>query len=320
MATREKVILFIIKGFFKIFQALRYEIYKCFDLHPVSGIWYPASFSYLYPNLSATMSTTPTVVITGAAGGLGSALCKIYAQNAYRVFAGDLAFPEPSPHPLIHQQLLDVTSKESIIGFLDNVEEACDSLDLLVNNAGISENYPIAEEDPEATLKMFNINALGTVRMIHYFLPLLLKAKGRIITISSDSIAIPGAFQPYQSSKIALEGLHKALRQELLIKGIRMSSVRPGAIDTPLLRKVTENNPDKYLLFKKEFGKFRTIAPRFFGRIISPERVAYRIFRLSRKKHLPYVCRINHDPIRTLVGILPERFRDYLVMIRLTRF
>jgi NAD(P)-dependent dehydrogenase (short-subunit alcohol dehydrogenase family) len=155
--------------------------------------------------------------------------------------------------------------------------------------------------------------------MIHYFLPLLLKAKGRIITVSSDSIAIPGAFQPYQCSKIALEGLHKALRQELLIKGIRMCSVRPGAINTPLLGKVTDNNPDDYLLYQKEFRKFRNIAPRFFGRIVSPERVAARIFRISRKKHLPYVCRINHDPIRTLVGILPEKLRDYLVLIRLTR-
>ena len=286
---------------------------------PESCILSLESLSYLYPQFFFSMENKPTVVITGAAGGLGSALCKTYAENGYQVFAGDLALSKELQNPLIHQHQLDVTSKESIINFLDKVEEGSDSLDLLINNAGISENYPIIVEDPEKTFRMFNINALGSLRMIHFFLPLLLKARGRIITISSDSVAIPGAFQPYQSSKIALEGLHKAIRQELLIHGIRMCSVRPGAIDTPLLSKVTENSSMDHILFKKEFEKFRIIAPRFFGRIISPAQAAKRIFTISRKKRLPYVCRINHDPIRTLAGILPEKLRDYLVYVKLTR-
>jgi NAD(P)-dependent dehydrogenase (short-subunit alcohol dehydrogenase family) len=265
------------------------------------------------------MSNKQTVVITGAAGGLGSALARVYAAEGYQVFAGDLAFGQETSNPLVHQHELDVTSRESITGFLDKVEYACERLDLLINNAGISENFPLSEEDPETFFRMLNVNALGSLRMVHYFLPLLLRAKGRIITISSESIAIPGAFQPYQASKIALEGLHKSLRQELLIKGIRMISIRPGAIDTPLLQKVKEKGPVDYLIFKKEFDKFRNIAPKYFGRIISPEQAARRIFRVSTKRRPPYVCRINHDPTRALIGILPERLRDYLVGLRLTR-
>lgn len=265
------------------------------------------------------MSNKQNVVITGAAGGLGSALARIYAANGYQVYAGDLAFSQGPSHPLIHQHELDVSSNESVSGFLGLVEKSCDRLELLISNAGISENFPLSEEDPEKFFKMLNVNAMGLLRMVRCFLPLLLRAKGRIISISSESIAIPGAFQPYQASKIALEGLHKSLRQELRMKGVRMISVRPGAINTPLLQKVSEERPHDYLIFKKEFDKFRNIAPKYFGRVMSPERVAGRIFRVSKRRHPPYVCRINHDPTRVLIGILPERLRDYLVGIQLTR-
>jgi len=265
------------------------------------------------------MNEQKNVVITGAGGGLGSALSNTYADNGYQVFAGDILFSEQEVHPSIHQLELDITSKESILSFMEQVKRKTDKVDIMINNAGIAENFPLAETDPEQVLKMININSMGTLRMVHHFLPMLIKAKGRIITISSESIAIPGAFQPYQVTKIALEGLHKTLRQELLIKGIRMISIRPGAINTKLLDGVKELKPHDYLIFKKEFDNFRIIAPRYIGKVLEPDIVARKIYRVSTKKRPAYVYRINHDPLRKVIAILPERLRDHLVKIRLTK-
>jgi len=265
------------------------------------------------------MNERKCVIITGAGGGLGSALSGIYANNGFHVFAGDIFFSDNAVHSGIHQISLDITSKESILSFMEKVKQKTDKVDLMINNAGIAENFPLAETDPEKVLKMINVNSMGTLRMVHHFLPMLIKAKGRIITISSESIAIPGAFQPYQVTKIALEGLHKTLRQELLIKGIRMISIRPGAINTKLLDGVKELKPHDYLIFKKEFDNFRIIAPRYIGKVLEPEVVAKKIFRVSTKKRPAYVYRINHDPLRKIIAFLPERLRDHLVKIRLTK-
>lgn len=265
------------------------------------------------------MNEQNTVLITGAGSGLGKALAEIYAENGFQVFAGDILFPDDNMHPNVQRLNLDITSTEDILNALQLISQKTDTLDLLINNAGIANNFPLAETDPELVMNMININSMGTLRMVHHFLHLLLKAKGRVITISSDSIAIPGAFQPYQVTKIALEGLHKTLRQELMIKGVKMISIRPGAINTPLLLKVKELGPHDYLIFKKEFDKFRIIAPRYIGKTLEPEMVAKRIYNISRKKRPGYVYRINHDPLRKIIAILPERLRDHLVKMRLTK-
>lgn len=265
------------------------------------------------------VSNQQSVLITGAGSGLGKALSQTFAAAGYLVFAGDILFQEDSSHPGIQQMELDVTSKESIQILLKQVSGQVDKLDLLINNAGVAYNFPLAETDPEQVFDMLNVNSMGSLRMVHHFLPLLLKANGKVITISSESIAIPGAFQPYQVTKIALEGLHKTLRQELLIKGIRMISIRPGAINTPLLSQVKELRPHDYLIFKKEFDKFRIIAPKYIGKAMEPATVAQKILRISQKKRPRYVYNINHDPLRKLIAFLPERLRDYLVKFRLTK-
>ena len=178
------------------------------------------------------MEHKPCVLITGAANGLGKALASTFAENGFQVFAGDIAFSDANEHENILQLSLDITDNESIQTALLEIQNKTDQLAILINNAGISDNFPISESDPEMVFDMLNINTMGSLRVVHHFLPLLLKAKGKIITISSESVRIPGAFQPYQVSKIALEGIHKTLRQELLIKGVRMIIIRPGAINT----------------------------------------------------------------------------------------
>ncbi len=257
-------------------------------------------------------NTKPAVLVTGAAGGLGRAVVRKFLHEGWRVVAADIRDIGMGDRTEDLLSLyLDVTDVKQIEAVKDRLATGLGRLDILVNAAGMIDFYPLSEADPGRLKKIFDVNTFGPVAMIRAFLPLLIETSGRVINISSESVKFPGAFQPYQPSKIALEALHRTLRQELYLKGVRMIAIRPGAIDTDMTTGVfAMKRPGERSLFRREFDVFAEQAKKFIGHKTSPEKVAKMIYKAATAKNPRYYYHINHSILLTFLSKMPGRFLD----------
>jgi NAD(P)-dependent dehydrogenase (short-subunit alcohol dehydrogenase family) len=178
-----------------------------------------------------------TVLITGAGRGIGKATALKLAAEGWHVFAGvrktadGEALVEASDGK-ITPVVLDVTRQEQIAAAAATLPE---TLDAIVNNAGIAINEPIETITPEQLQRQFDVNVFGTISVTQAVLPKIRAAKGRIVFISSVSGRISTPWSgPYSGSKYALEGLVDALRMEVKPWGIGVSLVEPSATDTDI--------------------------------------------------------------------------------------
>lgn len=186
-----------------------------------------------------------TVVITGASSGIGLSSVSRMVQSGWRVFAtvrkpqdGDRLRSDfgTSVTPVI----MDVSDRVSVTKSAEQVESQLDGfgLDGLVNVAGVGKVAPVEYMTQKALFEIFDINVFGQIAVIQAFLPLLRKARGRIVNISSVGahIAIPfGSL--INASKSALGIFSDTLRLELHPFGVLVSAVEPGAIKTPAVDK-----------------------------------------------------------------------------------
>ena len=190
------------------------------------------------------MSRRPSVLITGASSGIGLALALHFERQGFEVFAG-VRRPQDA-QSLVAQSvghlvplILDVTRPDTIEAALARVQAHTQGrLNALINNAGVAFSGPL-ETTPQADVEaLFQVNVLGTFAVTRAFLPLIRQARGRIVNVSSISglFAAPG-LTAYSASKFAVEGLTESLRVELAPFGVRVASVAPGKIDTPIWSK-----------------------------------------------------------------------------------
>ncbi|MGW4353465.1 SDR family NAD(P)-dependent oxidoreductase [Nocardia sp. NPDC004582] len=177
-----------------------------------------------------------SVLVTGAARGIGKAICLRMAQRGWQVYAGVRKLSDgealTAANPAITPIVLDVTDPDQIAA-LDAVLPA--DLTAVVNNAGVVVDGPVELLTPEELRNQFEVNVFGAVAVTQAVLPRLRATQGRVVFISSLSgrISTPGT-GAYNSSKFALEGLVDALRVELRPWGIRTSLIEPGPIATDL--------------------------------------------------------------------------------------
>jgi NAD(P)-dependent dehydrogenase (short-subunit alcohol dehydrogenase family) len=183
-----------------------------------------------------------SVVITGVSTGIGYGCAAELCRRGYRVFGsvrteGDVARLQRDLGTTFTPLVFDVTDAGAVSKAAAQVKDAVGDKGLsgLVNNAGISKPGPLAALPPEVVREHFEVNVMGVVHAVQAFLPLLRRAKGRIVNISSVSGRLAYPFMgPYAASKHALEALSDSLRRELLIYGIDVIVIEPGAIDTPI--------------------------------------------------------------------------------------
>jgi NAD(P)-dependent dehydrogenase (short-subunit alcohol dehydrogenase family) len=136
--------------------------------------------------------------------------------------------------------MLDVTDASQIAAAAETIGKAVGGagLDGLVNNAGIAVPGPLEVLPIDALRRQLEVNVVGHMAITQAMLPLLRKARGRIVNVSSISggIAAP-CIGAYAASKWALEALNDVMRQELRPWGIQVASVAPGPISTPIWQK-----------------------------------------------------------------------------------
>ena len=172
-----------------------------------------------------------TILITGANRGIGRALVdEALRRGAKRVYAGTrgpLEIADKRVTPLT----LDVTSAADI----EQAVREIDSLDALINNAGIAIYDDLS--DFEVTEKHLKVNFLGPLRMIQAFLPLLKRAKGAVVNnLSMVGLAALPIIPSYSISKAAALNMSQSFRAILAASGVKVHSVILGPIDTDMNR------------------------------------------------------------------------------------
>ncbi len=181
-------------------------------------------------------------LITGAARGQGEAEARRFVAEGAKVLLTDVLDDEgeavaASLGDAAAYRHLDVTSEEDWTAAVADAEERFGPLSILVNNAGILEFAPIHKQDMAKFRRILEINLVGTVIGIKVGAASMRKAGGgSIINISSNAgiVGLPQA-SAYVASKWAVRGLSKSAAQDLGPFGIRVNSVHPGGIDTPMV-------------------------------------------------------------------------------------
>ena len=192
-----------------------------------------------------------TVVVTGASTGIGFATSVALAKAGYDVFAGvrSAAAGEPltkasaATPGKITPIALEVTDEASVAAAAAQVKGALGGEPLfgLVNNAGIGLGGPLLFQPIDEIKQVFEVNVIGLLRVTQAFAPLLAATAtsparpGRVINISSVGGKMAAPFLgAYAGTKHAVEGLSESLRRELMVFGIDVIIIGPGAVVTAI--------------------------------------------------------------------------------------
>ena len=175
------------------------------------------------------------VLITGVAGGIGRATAQGFAESGWEVVGGDHRVVDqvPGVDSLIRS---DISSPEALNDIFETIVHDWGKLDALINNAAIQICKPLMEttlEEWDATMST-NVRSIFLAARQAY--PLLKKSAGAIVNVSSvHAVATSTGIAAYATSKGALLALTRAMALEFGIDNIRVNSVLPGAVDTPML-------------------------------------------------------------------------------------
>jgi len=216
-----------------------------------------------------------TVFVSGAAGGLGQAIALRFAAAGARLVLLDqsaegLAVTQAQIEAAGGQCLgltCDVTNAAACADAVRAAVERFGSLDVLVNNAGISHRSAFAATDPAVLRRVMEVNFFGAANLTHCALPHLLQRRGAIVAISSVAGFSPLiARTGYAASKHAMHGFFESLRTEVQPQGVDVTMVCPSFIATRIDRNALGGD-----------GKPAGHAQVVIGRRLTPEQVAERI-------------------------------------------
>ena len=185
-----------------------------------------------------TEKETRIMLITGAAGGIGRATVKVFAEHGWRVFGVDRQ-PKYDEFPSDDCYIqADISLPEQLENIYDQVKAETDSLDAVVNNAAVQIAKPLIE----TTAEEWDLTIASNLRSAFLGAKLaypLLKAKGGgaiVNTSSVHAVATSANIAAYAASKGGLLALTRAMAIEFAPANIRVNAILPGAVDTPMLR------------------------------------------------------------------------------------
>jgi NAD(P)-dependent dehydrogenase (short-subunit alcohol dehydrogenase family) len=279
-------------------------------------------------------ASTKTVVVTGVSTGIGRGAAKVLTQKGFRVF-GSVRKPADAERlsaecgagftPLF----FDVTDEAAVATAADQVRAALggQTLSGLVNNAGVAVAGPMLHLEVADFRQQLEINLIGAVIVTQAFAPLLgvdpslAGPPGRIVNISSVGGRNATPFLgPYNASKFALEGLSESLRRELLLFGIDVIVIGPGAVATAIWGKANEVDVTAYrhTPFAPALDKVRAYMNGIGAKGLKPEVLGEAIAEAltARKPKVRYS--VTPEPMQDfLVNHLPKRMVDRTIGRRL---
>ncbi|MBQ8027823.1 MAG: SDR family NAD(P)-dependent oxidoreductase [Clostridia bacterium] len=255
------------------------------------------------------------VLVTGAAGGMGKAICELLSSKGYNVFGMDYCQVEEPGNMKFYR--CDVTKTEEIEAVFEKVKEEAESLFAIIHTAGVYDLDSLLEMDEQRFVRIFNINLFGVYRVNKVFKPLLNRG-GRIVITSSELAPLdPLPFTGiYAITKAALEKYAFSLRMETNLLGISVSVIRPGAVKTGLLNVSTtalERFMENTKLYNTNAKKFRQIVDGVETKNIEPEDIAQTALRALTEKTPKYVYKINRNPLLLLLNSLPQHLQVFAI-------
>ena len=275
-----------------------------------------------------------SVVVTGASTGIGWGCVKVLVAGGFRVFGSvrktadaDRLSKEFGDKftPLI----FDVTDAAAVQAGAAKVAAALgnETLSGLVNNAGIAVAGPLLYLDVDELRNQLEVNVTAQLIVTQAFAPLLgadasRKGKpGRIVMITSVGGRNASPFMgPYNASKFALEGLSESLRRELMIFGIDVIIVAPGAVATPIWDKAEQVDVSRYANtpYAASLNKVKDFMITLGRKGFAPERIGRAVLRALTLAHPKVHYTVTPDPIQNmLVHTLPKRVVDNMIAGRL---
>ncbi|OJU45060.1 MAG: oxidoreductase [Alphaproteobacteria bacterium 65-37] len=175
-------------------------------------------------------------LVTGAANGIGRAVAELFVKEGAIVIASDIVMPGRAYSDGIEAIRLDVTSERDWASAVEAIVGRHGRLDVLINNAGIIAYEPLHELEMSAWMRMIAVDQTGVFLGMREAVRVMRSQKsGAIVNISSiwGSAAVAGAHS-YHAAKGAVRNMSKNAAMTYVADGIRVNSVHPGFIHTPL--------------------------------------------------------------------------------------
>jgi NAD(P)-dependent dehydrogenase (short-subunit alcohol dehydrogenase family) len=270
------------------------------------------------------------VVVTGTSTGIGWGVAKVLIENGFRVF-GSVRKTSDAERlaaefgvrfvPLI----FDVTDEAAVNAAATRVRNELGGEQLfgLVNNAGVAVAGPLLELPIEDFRRQIEVNLVGVVIVTKAFAPLLgsdpqLKGPpGRIVNIGSvgGRNALP-FMAPYHASKFAIEGVSESLRRELLVLGIDVIVIGPGAVATPIWDKAEREDISPYANtpYAPALDRLRTYMLAIGRRGLPPERIGQAVLQALTAVRPKVRYAVSPQPLQDWIARnMPKRFIDRLI-------
>lgn len=205
------------------------------------------------------------VVITGAAGGIGSAMMERFTANGDTAVGLDLA------------DGFDLTDPAQCTTAVDRIVAEHGRIDVLCNNAGVSAIGDVVQSTPDDWQRVFAVNVFGVANMSRAVIPHMRAAGGGAIVNTCSIVASVGLVQRavYASSKGAIQALTKAMAADEVQHGIRVNCVSPGTVESPWVQRLVAATDDP----DATYAALRKRQP--MGELVSCETVADAVLYLA---------------------------------------
>lgn len=207
-------------------------------------------------------------IVTGGSSGIGRKTVELFIQEGATVIACDIneeALTQLKKEVPVTTKKLDISSEENWQQVLKEINEEFGRIDILINNAGVSSDKGLAQTTPKDWEFQYKINSLGPFLGIKHVTPYMKENNGgAIVNTVSYTALIGSGTNAYTASKGATRAISKAAAVDLAPFNIRVNSVYPGVIQTPMSEAVSE--------MKEALNYLISHTP--LGRLGKPEEVA----------------------------------------------
>ncbi|RKE77430.1 SDR family NAD(P)-dependent oxidoreductase [Rhizobium sp. AG855] len=234
-------------------------------------------------------------LVTGAAGGIGQPLTRRLLDAGFHVLMLDI---NADGLDAARQKLggattgivCDLTDSASVAAAAATVQAMTRRVDVIVNNAGLIKPGPFLSLQEQDIDLQVQINLLGPLRVLHHFLPAV-PAGGSVVNIVSMAGILPLADSTvYTAGKFGLRGFSSSLSLEVRSRGIRVSSIFPSGVDTPMLRMEAQSGGSPL---------------NFVSDPLSAEQVADLAIRAVREGRLEYYLPYGDGVLSRIFGCIP---------------
>ena len=255
------------------------------------------------------------VLVTGATGGMGAAICKLLIKKGYKVYGID--YRECQKIDGLEFYACDVTDTDAIEDVFEKIKDDTKSLDAIVHTAGVYDLDSLVEMDEKRFMRIFDINVFGVYRINKAFMPLLSKGSRIIITSSELAPLDPLPFTGiYGITKTTLEKYAFSLRMETNLLEIPVSIIRPGAVNTGLLN-VSTDALDKFVentkLYKCNATRFKGIVDSVESKHVPAEVIGEIVLKALTDKTPKYIYNVNRNPLLRLLNALPQKMQVFAI-------